>query len=445
MAQTHRLAPKTSTGAKDFNLSLLPFRRLSTVNALHYGYNFLNLLGNVKSGSTVKATYRWLADGTKAGVKTPAGTAGYEYLGSLIYARNANSELVLESTGFSGGRIFKTSNDEELNFFITDHLGSVRVVMAPKDPSGGGRQYIYDEEGNIIAIGSTPYEFSLEAVARNDYYAFGKPHVNSLMPMADDKRNRWLYNGKENQLTGDLRFLDYGARMYDSEIARWTTPDPLLEKYYRWSPYNYTLNNPVKFIDRFGLWVDGYVVDNQGNLHWVNNAGGHEYDVLFESRSYREGRRNAEDGVNVGKIPKSQKALTLRTINENDEIIRETRVDYFVTESDSDATAFFEFMADNTDVEWSNRRLSTDTGEEMNLIVTSHEETSVRGSSELMGQKYYRYKNVERMDHSHPNTPTPSENDRESAQLYKGGSPKAHFRIRYNQQYYEYDKNGNKK
>ncbi len=76
--------------------------------------------------------------------------------------------------------------------------------------------------------------------------------------MGNDIKNRFLFNGKENQITGGLRYLDYGARMYDPEIARWTTVDPMAEKYYPHSPYNYTLGNPVRFTDKFGMWVDGY-------------------------------------------------------------------------------------------------------------------------------------------------------------------------------------------
>ena len=63
----------------------------------------------------------------------------------------------------------------------------------------------------------------------------------------------YLYNnGKETQTTGELNWLDYGARMYDDVIGRWTKPDPMGEKYYGTNSYTYCTDNPIIHIDPNG-------------------------------------------------------------------------------------------------------------------------------------------------------------------------------------------------
>lgn len=66
-----------------------------------------------------------------------------------------------------------------------------------------------------------------------------------------DKRSN-KYNGKEEDRMHGLNSYDYSVRHYEPDKGRFTTVDPLAEKFYFWSPYVYCYNNPIKFIDPDG-------------------------------------------------------------------------------------------------------------------------------------------------------------------------------------------------
>ena len=190
-------------------------------NDLQSSYNLINLPAQIKSGSTVKANYSYLSDGTKAKALNASG-AGNDYAGSFTYSHASNGAKTLESVAFGGGRIRRTgSNAYAVDYHITDHLGSVRAIV--------------NASGTVVE--------------QNDYYPFGKRHPNGLTQLA---ANRWRFSGKEEQDAAfGIAYSDFGARLYDRSAA-WTAIDPMAEKYYSVSPYVYCNNNPVKFVDSEG-------------------------------------------------------------------------------------------------------------------------------------------------------------------------------------------------
>jgi len=66
---------------------------------------------------------------------------------------------------------------------------------------------------------------------------------------------RYGFNGKENdnEVKGEGNQQDYGFRIYDPRIGRFLSVDPLKKKYPYYSTYQFTGNNPIKYIDLDGL------------------------------------------------------------------------------------------------------------------------------------------------------------------------------------------------
>ena len=188
-------------------------------------------------------SYLYDANGTKLRTTHVIGndTTVTDYCGNLIYENGVAKTLLVD-----GGYV--SLSDRKYHFYFQDHQGNNRVIA--------------DENGNIEEV--------------NHYYPFGGTFAStpSVQP--------YKYNGKELDRKGGLDWYDYGARMYDAALGRWHTVDPLSEKYYGVSPYNYCLNNPLKYIDSDGRQVIPVPVPAPLPVYYPVTSTNYRYPTTYE-------------------------------------------------------------------------------------------------------------------------------------------------------------------
>ncbi|MBB4038331.1 RHS repeat-associated protein [Dysgonomonas hofstadii] len=168
------------------------------------------------AGVKLRAVQRWNPGystnpviGSAVNVNALTETETTDYVGNIIYENDGLKRILVDGGYYQNGNYY---------FYIRDHLGNNRIVID---------QYS-------------------DAVQSTQYYPFG----NSFAENTNQTAQPYKYNDKELDTRNGLNMYDYSARW--KHDWGFTTVDPLAEKYYSWSPYNYGYNNPMRFIDPTG-------------------------------------------------------------------------------------------------------------------------------------------------------------------------------------------------
>ena len=204
-------------------------------------------------GSTI--TYTYAADGTKLRMVHSIGgtTTTTDYCGNVIYENGVQKYLLTEE----GYVALNESN--KYYYYLKDHQGNNRVVIA--------------SDGTVKET--------------NHYYPFGGLFASTASAQP------YKYNGKEFDTKKGLNWYDYGARMYDPSLGRFTTIDPMAEKYYSVGSYGYCLNNPVRFTDPTGCLVSP-VYNLEGELIGTDDQGLRGKPIIMNEEKFKQGMSHEE-------------------------------------------------------------------------------------------------------------------------------------------------------
>ena len=244
-------------------------------------YNYLNLPTEITfaTGSSLVFTYdaqgnklmkAYKSLGTGKTYNERYYIGGMEYLNSVSNSvrdpAQATIDMIPNAEGFTkydaNALAYKDS------YILRDHLGNTRVVFHDKNGDG-----IIDASSEIVQV--------------NAYYPFGLNHGANVN--GANGAYKYQYNGKELDDDNGLNWNDYGARFYDPAIGRWNGVDPLADSYKRWSPYNYTKDNPIKYIDPDGMGVQTDYYNTKGkNVQHIEDGKNDKFIVLTSSSKAAE-------------------------------------------------------------------------------------------------------------------------------------------------------------
>ena len=262
--------------------------------------------------------------------------------------------------------------------------------------------------------------FTLSTLAQTPYDNFApEQSVKSMIEMPETQfkvvnpdSNSEIHSIEFDKNTLSLNLLNESDSVLKSIILnpnekKFTSIDPLAEKYYHISPYAYCMNNPVRFIDPTGQ--DVWEINSQGEI--INRIEDKTQDAFYTVAQDADGNYqrtytiDSDGNINYNSISFEYGTVTaVRTptinVRDKDGNITTRQLTTFEMKGDNNATQLFEFMANpetTTNVEWSQAKVGTKNSER-NIIGTSHNRSSTSVGSYLRMTGY----TLREVNHNHP-------------------------------------------
>ncbi|MBK7143577.1 MAG: hypothetical protein IPH75_16060 [bacterium] len=153
----------------------------------------------------------------------------YLYDGGLLLATfDKNDNVVDLFVNGPSGRIanYVQNSSNQLYYFLSDQVGSTRILMRGVPPQTAGNEYYLAEYYN--------------------YYPFGE-----MLESWGNQPSAYQFSGKEHDLHGGFDYVYFGARYYDAELGQFASIDKASQFA---SGYVYGGNNPIMGVDQDGNW-----------------------------------------------------------------------------------------------------------------------------------------------------------------------------------------------
>ena len=223
----------------------------------------MTFAGDGSGDYSLAASYRYGASGERY-YKNVDGSVEYYLLTGAATGRPQQTGVYTGTSGqtlrhfnllLPSGEVFgRLMGTTSRHYYVKDHLGTTRAVV----------------------------DYSGVVVEHHDYDAYGM-ELQGRGQVGSTLLNE-RYTG--HQFDAETGLLYAGARLLDPEVARWLSVDPLAESYSSWSPYTYTINNPVNSLDPDGRYVI-FVNGQHGGKRWQAYWG--KFDDPFIERYKGEG------------------------------------------------------------------------------------------------------------------------------------------------------------